>query len=153
MNAIMPLEIRPLHLHDKSDWVALYHGYADHYQVSLTEKGLAATWDWLMDDDHPSTGLVAVKDGQVIGLAHYRGMPSPLRGIEIGFLDDLFVEPDNRGERVGEFLLKALKDIAKERDWPVIRWITRDDNYRARSLYDRVAVKFDWNTYEMLTDT
>ena len=29
------------------------------------------------------------------------------------------------------------------------RWITADDNYRARTLYDRVAKKTAWNTYEI----
>jgi hypothetical protein len=41
-------------------------------------------------------------------------------------------------------------EIAKERGWGKIRWITADDNYRARTLYDRVAVKTAWNTYEVV---
>ena len=86
----------------------------------------------------------------MVGLGHYRRMPSPLRGIEIGFLDDLFVNPSARGARVGELLIARLVEIAKERGWGKIRWITADDNYRARTLYDRVAVKTAWNTYEVV---
>lgn len=145
------ITIRPLEEADYPHWLGLYHGYADHYKVSLSEAGIARTWGWLMDPSHPLEGIVAAQD-RPIGLAHYRAMPSPLRGAEIGFLDDLFVDPEHRGQRIGAELLEALRAIARDRGWPLIRWITRDDNYRARSLYDRHAVKSDWNTYEMSSD-
>ena len=32
-------------------------------------------------------------------------MPSPLRGQDIGFLDDLFVDPKHRGQKIGEKLI------------------------------------------------
>ena len=31
----------------------------------------------------------------------------------------------------------------------MIRWITAEDNYRGRAVYDRVAVKTKWLTYEI----
>ncbi|MGU9961872.1 MAG: GNAT family N-acetyltransferase [Candidatus Puniceispirillales bacterium WSBS_2018_MAG_OTU23] len=132
------------------EWRVLYHGYADHYQVGLTADGIAATWGWLMDAGHPLQGFVAIDGGGgLVGLAHYRAMPSPLRGVEVGFLDDLFVAPASRGGNIGGTLLDRLNDIGKANGWPVIRWITRDNNYPARRLYDQKAVKADWNTYEM----
>lgn len=142
--------IKALEQDHYDQWLTLYHGYADHYRATLTDDGIKTTWGWLMDQTHPLTGLVALDGDQLIGLAHFRGMPSPLRGAEIGFLDDLFVDPASRGQQAGELMLMALKEIANDKDWPVVRWITRDNNYRARSLYDRHAIKTDWNTYEML---
>ncbi len=142
--------IKALEQDHYDQWLTLYHGYADHYRATLTDDGIKTTWGWLMDQTHPLTGLVALDGNQLIGLAHFRGMPSPLRGAEIGFLDDLFVDPASRGQQAGELMLMALKEIANDKDWPVVRWITRDNNYRARSLYDRHAIKTDWNTYEML---
>ena len=133
-------------------WYKLYQGYADHYRVELTESSALATWSWLMDPSHPLTGLVAVNGDVPVGLAHFRAMPSPLRGREIGFLDDLFVDPAERGSGIASRLLEALSAEAASQGWPVIRWITRDDNYRARSVYDRHAVKTDWNMYEMTPD-
>ena len=56
MDSIM---IRPTRAEDYDAWLRLYHGYADHYQVSLTEAGIATTWGWLMDAAHPLTGFVA----------------------------------------------------------------------------------------------
>lgn len=142
--------IKSLEQDHYDQWLSLYHGYADHYRATLTETGIKTTWGWLMDDAHPLTGLVALDGQQLIGLAHFRAMPSPLRGAEIGFLDDLFVDPASRGQQAGELMLMALKEIASDEGWAMVRWITRDNNYRARSLYDRHAIKTDWNTYEML---
>jgi len=30
-----------------------------------------------------------------------------------------------------------------------VRWITRNDNIRAKSLYDRVSEKTNWDVYEL----
>ena len=141
--------VRPVQSTDFTDWVRLYRGYADFYQVPMTQTVLDTVWAWLMDEDHEVEGLVAVHETRLCGLAHIRRMPSPLRGVEIGFLDDLFVEPASRGNKVGEALFEALQALARQRGWSKIRWITADDNYRARALYDRVSNKTMWNTYEM----
>ena len=144
------LQIIPLEKTHYDEWLALYKGYAEHYQVELTQDGVAQTWEWLHSDTSAVTGLVAVLDGKLVGLAHYRAMPSPLRGAEVGFLDDMFVSTAARGAKVGEKILNRLAVICTENGWPIMRWITRDNNYRARTLYDHVAVKSDWNTYEMM---
>ena len=47
------------------------------------------------------------------------------------------------------FALAHLAEVARARGWSVVRWITADDNYRARTLYDRVARKTSWNLYEL----
>ena len=106
-----------------------------------------------MDADHPLTGIVAEDNSRLVGLAHYRAMPSPLRGENLGFLDDLIVAPQDRGGDAAKLLLGALKSIGKEQKWAKIHWITRDDNYRARSLYDKVATKTNWAMYEMDPDS
>ena len=68
---------------------------------------------------------------------------------QVGFLDDIFVDPEYRGNNLGDMLLSAIQKEAKERGWKIIRWITKDNNYRARSLYDKYSKKTDWNVYEM----
>ena len=143
------MKIRQLKKSDRIGWMALYECYAEHYQVNLTEHGIVATWAWLVDPKHPVEGLVAELDGTLIGLAHFRAMPSPLRGQEIGFLDDLVVLPEFRGSGAANALLAELDSIASARRWSTVRWITREDNHRARALYDKVAVKTDWALYEM----
>lgn len=142
--------VRSLDERDRDVWQRLYRGYAEFYRVDTDETKRRTLFDWLLDPGHVCEGLVAVSSGQVpIGLAHFRAMPSPLRGAEVGFLDDLFVDPDQRGSGAGEALLREIDRIAEKRGWAVVRWITRDNNYRARGLYDRLSVRSDWITYEM----
>ncbi len=145
----MDIEIRPVDEALKPDWRRLYDGYASFYKRTMTDKIAETVWRWIHDPAHELEGIVAVRDGRAVGLAHFRRMPSPLRGADIGFLDDLFVDPAARGGRIGERLLLHLAELARARGWSVIRWLTADDNYRARSLYDRVARKAVWNVYEL----
>jgi len=144
-----PMVIRELKAEDRKAWDRLYQGYADFYQIESSLDQRDRLFGWLLDPRHVCEGLVAVDAQEIVGLAHFRAMPSPLRGAEVGFLDDLFVDPLKRGSGAAEALLRALDNIAADRGWPVIRWITRDNNYRARGLYDRLAIRSDWITYEM----
>ena len=143
------MRIRKLQTSDYDNWQEIYHTYAEHYNVQLTENIKKTTWDWLMDRSHPVRGLVCIKDYKLVGLAHYRGMPSPLDGQNLGFLDDLVVHKDFRGMDIANKLLKEIKSIGKKEGWKSVSWITKDNNYRARSIYDKLAEKTDWALYEM----
>lgn len=144
----MTISIRPVEAEDYEAWKPLYRGYRDFYRMPHSDDAIEAIWAWLMDPTHVVDGLVAECDGELIGLAHYREMPSPLRGTTVGFLDDLFIAPEARGAKLGELFFERLKEIAADRGWPAMRWLTADDNYRARTLYDRVGRKTSWNLYE-----
>ncbi len=135
---------------DREDWERLYRGYASFYRMPMTGEILDTVWSWIHDDSQPFHGLLA-KDGQgrAVGLMHYREMPSPLRGARVGFLDDLFVDPAARGQGVVDALYARLREEAARHGWPFVRWITRDNNYRARALYDRLSTRTDWITYQM----
>ena len=141
--------IRDIHLKDKKQWEKLYKSYADFYKVEMNDKILQTVWKWLHDKSHEVNGLVYEVDKNIVGLAHYRRMPSPLRGQDIGFLDDLFVDPEHRGQRIGEKLINKLKEISKSKRWNLVRWITREYNLRAKSLYNRVSEKTTWDVYEL----
>jgi hypothetical protein len=53
--------------------------------------------------------------------------------------------------RVADALFEAIDRIAVDRQWPVVRWTTADDNYQARPVYDRLATRTTWITYDMDT--
>ena len=141
--------IREIRLDDKDEWEILYRGYADFYKVEMNDKILKTVWGWIHNKDHDVSGLVYVQDNKVIGIAHYRKMPSPLRGKYIGFLDDLFVDPKHRRNGVGEKMIKELKAISIKNTWTLLRWITRDDNSTAKSLYEKLSKKTNWEVYEL----
>ena len=141
--------IRPIKKKDKNDWEKLYIGYANFYKVEMNDEILGTVWKWLLDKSHEVSGLVYEENSKIVALAHYRKMPSPLRGKYIGFLDDLFVDPDHRGKKIGESILSEIKKISEKNNWELVRWITRKDNIRAKSLYDKVSEKTTWDTYEL----
>jgi ribosomal protein S18 acetylase RimI-like enzyme len=110
-------------------------------------------WAWLLDPTHSVEGMVAVDpSSRIQGLAHYRDFSRPSSASTGGYLDDLFVDPEVRGEGAADALLTDLKRIGQERNWTIIRWITADDNYRARGKYDQFAVRTPWITYDMEPD-
>ena len=139
--------VRDLLPSDHEEWRVLYQGYAEFYEQSA--ERIETTWGWLLDPDHEVEGLVADLDGRLVGLAHYRPFSRPLAGSVGGYLDDLFVSPDARGSGAADALLARLREISAERGWTIVRWITADDNHRARSKYDQVAARTMWVTYEM----
>ena len=144
------MQVTLLRPEDRPEWEALYRGYAAFYKVALTTEGMNALWSWIFDDKEPVYAIVARNaQGKAIGLMHYREMHSPLRGTKAGFLDDLFVQPDCRGGGAVDALFARLTEEAKSRGWPFVRWLTGDDNFRARAVYDGLATRTMWITYQM----
>ena len=141
--------IRSIKLNDKEKWQKLYQGYAIFYKVEMTQTILNTVWSWLIDEQHELNGLICEFEEKIVAFAHYRRMPSPLRGKDIGFLDDLFVSPQFRGLKIGKKIILKLNEISKNNGWGLVRWITRSDNLRAKSLYDRVSNKTNWEVYEL----
>ncbi len=146
----MPLTIRSPALEDRAGWDRLYQGYAAFYEVTQTPEMRDKVWSWIMDPAQTTEGLIAVNDaGEAVGLAHFRAYARPLSASTGGFLDDLFVDPDARGGRVATQLIGAIRAIAEQHGWSVLRWITAEDNYRARGLYDQLAARTPWVTYDI----
>ena len=141
--------IRSIKPGDKKDWQKLFCSYAAFYKVEINQAILDTVWAWLVDEKHELNGLVCEYEEKIVALAHYRRMPSPLRGKYIGFLDDLFVSPDFRGLKIGKKIISTLGEISSDNGWGLIRWITRSDNLRAKSLYERVSNKTNWEIYEL----
>jgi GNAT superfamily N-acetyltransferase len=135
---------------DHERWRHLYSQFAEHYTVPVRVEHQDLVWSWIMDPDHPLQCLLAVDaDGVAQGLAHYRAFTRPLAGSVGCFLDDLLVDTEARGSGVADALLHGLRQIAFDNGWTVVRWITADDNHRARGVYDEFAVRTMWVTYDM----
>jgi ribosomal protein S18 acetylase RimI-like enzyme len=146
----MTLEIRAIGSEDRLGWERLYEGYAAFYKVAQTAEMRATVWSWLMDPAKEVEGLVAVDaEGRLVGLAHFRPFARPLSASTGGFLDDLFVAPEARGQGAADSLIAAVRAEGAARGWSVLRWITAEDNYRARGVYDRIAQRTRWLTYDI----
>ena len=137
-------------------WSELYRGYAAFYKVPMNDEILTNVWSWIHDESQAFYGLIAKDEqGNALGFMHFRAMHSPLRGKMVGFLDDLFVTPDARGQshangpNVVEALFDKLRIQGEAKGWPLMRWITADNNYRARAVYDKLSTRTGWITYQM----
>jgi ribosomal protein S18 acetylase RimI-like enzyme len=143
------LTIRALAEGDRADWARLYAGYAAFYKVEQTQAMRETVWGWLMDPANATEGLIAEAGGKRIGIAHFGAFARPLAASTGGFLNDLFVDSEARGSGAAEALIDEISRIGRARGWVVIRWITAEDNYRARGLYDRLAERTKWVTYDI----
>ena len=145
-----PRTVRPAIPSDHDAWDRLYAGYAEFYEVAQTSADRTTVWGWILDADNGVNALILLgDDGQPVGFAHYRPFARPLAASVGCYLDDLYIDPVHRGGGGVHALLNGVKAIAHQNGWGVVRWITADDNYRARSVYDRVAKRTGWITYDM----
>ena len=143
------VEIRQLSF---EDWAELYRGYADSYDVPITDEQLHRVWIWLGGHETELRGVAAIKDGKPAGIVHYRRFLRPLAG-EVGiFLDDIYVAEEARRQGVGEALLDAIKNIAETQNCTMIRWITSKDRPEAVAFYEQFGEKTNWITFDMKLD-
>ena len=137
-------------LENRDEWEKLYYGYADFYHMPMNQDILNTVWSWIFDSNTKFYCLFAKDESGIgLGLMHYREMPSPIQGTMVGFLDDLFIKPDCRGQGIVDLLYETLTKEAINHGWSYVRWITADNNYRGRGVYDKIAEKTYWLTYQM----
>jgi GNAT superfamily N-acetyltransferase len=143
-------QVMPLRPEHRPDWERLYAGYAAFYKVAQGLEMRDIVWRWIFEAEKELEALVAVDaSGRVVGLAHYRPLLRPLRATVDGFLDDLFVDPARRGTGIAQALMRGLAEVGRARGWATIRWLTAEDNYRARAFYDQISSRTVFLTYEM----
>lgn len=145
----MSLTVRPVKASDHGAWDALYQAYAAFYQVEQTPEMRDRVWGWLIDPDHEVCGFCAEVDGALVGITHCRRFARPLAAATGLFLDDLFVTPEARGTGAAGGLIDAVRAKAAGEGHSIVRWITAEDNARARGLYDKIARATGWVTYDM----
>ncbi|KIP52341.1 GNAT family N-acetyltransferase [Leucobacter komagatae] len=143
------LTLRAITPGDRESWETSFRGYRDFYGMPHDETVIETVWGWLNDPEHETRGIAAVLGGKPVGIAHFRTFSRPLAGSTGLYLDDLFTNPEARGQGVATALLSHLGGIAQAEGASVVRWITAESNTAARSIYDRVAAATPWVTYDL----
>jgi GNAT superfamily N-acetyltransferase len=131
------IEISPLREDDRIGWQPLAVGYNAFYERTLPDAAYEKTWCRLMAGPELH-GLAARLDGRVIGIAHYTFQAS-IWFADACYLADLFVDETVRGQGAARRLIEAVASAARSRGCPRYYWLTKQDNARARLLYDKVA--------------
>ncbi|MDB5809052.1 MAG: acetyltransferase [Betaproteobacteria bacterium] len=134
----MTATIRRMEPRDEARWRELWDGYCNFYEREPAPKVADHTWKRMMDSASPVYGIVAEREGDgVIGICNYIIHENTATLTPICYLQDLFVDPKLRAGGVGKQLIDWLVAEMKTRGWSRLYWNTKENNYRARGLYDK----------------
>ncbi len=143
------VSVRRLREQDRGRWHVLWSGYLSFYRAHLSDVVTETTFARLRDGDQGVLGLVAVDaDDAPIGLAHLVFHASTWSVAGYCYLEDLYVDPSQRGGPIARTLIEAVYAQARERGAERVYWHTQQYNGRARSLYDTVAQPTSFVVYE-----
>jgi GNAT superfamily N-acetyltransferase len=142
------IEISPLGTGDRDRWEVLARGYKAFYETVVSDEGYAETWQRLLRADELH-GLGARLDGKLVGIAHYF-FHAAVWNAGSCYLQDLFVDEEVRGQGAARALIEKVAEAAKARGVPRLYWNTKQDNTRARALYDKVADFRGFITYDVI---
>jgi ribosomal protein S18 acetylase RimI-like enzyme len=141
--------IRSIEARDHETWRRLFHAYGVFYETEFDDEVLDRVWALLGDEASGIDAIVAEQGGAIVGFAHYRSHYDTFTGGRDWYLEDLYVHPDARGAGIATALIERLAELARETDRAgSLRWITAADNTRAQRIYDRLATRTTWVTYE-----
>lgn len=145
----MGIQVRRLETGDRARWRELFEGYIAFYQANVADEVIELTWQRIISGaDGCHIGLVAVDEaGPPIGIAHVLLHRSTWSSTWYCYLEDLFVDPAWRGVGAGRALIEATYQEADARGATRTYWTTQEFNYRARTLYDKVATKSPFVQY------
>lgn len=105
-------------------------------RLEVTPESLA---DALFSDPPHAGCLLAELDGKPAGFATFFYSFSTYLGRRGIWLDDLYVNEDQRAQGVGKALLKKLAVMASEQGCGRIEWTTAMKNERALDFYRRMG--------------
>lgn len=118
------------------------------HEVVATEDGLRRT---LFGERRYAEALIARLDGVPAGFALYFHNYSTFLGKPGLYLEDLFVEPGQRGKGIGRALLQRLAAIALERDCGRVEWAVLDWNAPSIAFYRALGASamHDWTVFRL----
>jgi GNAT superfamily N-acetyltransferase len=134
---------------DLPDVARLVRGLAEYERLAHEFTAGEAEFEALLFDRNPVAEaiLAEISGRKPVGIALFYRTVNTFKG-QIGlFLEDLFVEPDQRGKGIGIALLRHLGRIAMERGCNVIEWRVLDWNEPSIQFYERLGARkmTDWH--------
>jgi GNAT superfamily N-acetyltransferase len=147
-----PITIRALTSADEPRWCVLFDGYVRFYEREPSEAITRHALARIHDPASPVHAIVALDaSGHVIGMANYLTHENTTQLAPVCYLQDLFVDPEFRGGAVGEQLIDWLIAETTRQGWSRLYWNTKENNYRARSLYDKYVPQSGFLKYSIDT--
>jgi len=141
------VEIRSVDHSDFELWLPLWRNYQRFYEVDIPDAVTLKTWARFLDPNEPMHAVLAMSNGQALGLAHTIYQRSCWVMGEYCYLEDLFVVNQARGSGVGRALIEHVHTEAKARGASRVHWLTHETNHDAMQLYDRLAIRSGFVQY------
>jgi GNAT superfamily N-acetyltransferase len=141
------LIVRDIASEDHDAWRRLFQAYGVFYETDLADDVLDHVWSAIRGD--AIRAYVAEQDGVVIGFAHARTHTATFSIGDDWYLEDLFVDPSARAGGVGTAIIEHLVKIARREGGGALRWVTAESNATAQRVYDKLAKRTTWVTYEI----
>jgi GNAT superfamily N-acetyltransferase len=135
----MDIETRLVENGDYADWAALWHDYLAFYKTARPEEVFRESWSRILDPDEAMYSALAFHDGRAIGLVNFLYHRSFWNITDHCYLNDLYVDPEQRGGGAGAKLIAFTQAHAEAQNATQLYWLTAQDNAPARKLYDQVA--------------
>ena len=130
--------IRKIEAHDEAAWRKCWAGYCTFYEVALPQTTTDYTWRRIMDATSPVHAIIAEDATHgVIGICNYIIHDNTWENKPVCYLEDLFVDPALRAAGTGAAMIEWLKNEMTRAGWSRVYWNTKENNYRARGLYDK----------------
>jgi GNAT superfamily N-acetyltransferase len=122
----------------------------EEQSVKVTESELERQ---LRQPVPPFGCLIAESNGVVCGFALYFYGYSTWEGTRTLYLEDLYVNPQFRGEGAGFALMRSLAQLADEQKCKRFEWSVLDWNEPAINFYRQIGAEpmQDWTRYRMDT--
>lgn len=146
----MTITIQDVTPADKTAWEGLWDQYLAFYETERGQDIKDETWRRILDPEVPMFCYLAVNsEGMPVGLTNFLFHLSFWEKEEVCYLNDLFVLPQTRGQGAAAQLIAAVHTAAQARSTAKVYWLTAENNYAARTLYDKVARKTPFVHYMM----
>jgi len=137
---------------DVDAMLALMHELAEYEKLThlfvATAQGVR---DALFGARASAEALVAERDGRVVGYALFFHNFSTFLGRRGLYLEDIYVQPAERGSGLGKAMLRQLAALALERQCGRFEWTVLDWNQTAIDFYERMGASVlpDWRIVRM----
>lgn len=116
------------------------------HEVVATEEDLRR---WLFGPQPAAEVALACSAGQAVGFAVFFTTFSTFRGAPGIYLEDIFVDPEQRGKGAGKALLQYIARLAMTRGYGYLSWSVLDWNQPAIDFYRSLGAlpKDEWTVY------
>lgn len=145
------IRIRFVTREDYGQWLPLWEGYNSFYgrsgATALPADITHMTWQRFFDAYEPMHALVAERNGQLLGLAHYLFHRSTTAIEPNCYLQDLFTDEAARGTGIASALIEAVYAEARKAGSHRVYWQTHETNTRAMRVYDKMAERSGFVVY------